>query len=149
MNRIFPPCLVVLSALGVASAASALDTAEYEKTIKPFFQEHCFKSHDERKQKGDLRLDTLPVDFAGAKTSEHWADILDQMNSGDMPPKKEPRPKAQEAAAVVDWITAQLAEAEATRQAVAERVSFQFCQKDISTRGCLAFAFEGFGPHSS
>jgi hypothetical protein len=60
MNRIFPRCLLVLSALGFAQAAQALESAAYEKTVKPFFQEHCFKCHDERKQKGDLRLDTLP-----------------------------------------------------------------------------------------
>src|ERR1700677_4744556 len=101
MNRISPPCLMVALALGCARVTLALDTAEYEKTVKPFFQEHCFKCHDERKQKGDLRLDTLDADFTGVKTSGHWTDILDQLNSGDMPPKKESRPKAQETAAVV------------------------------------------------
>ncbi len=124
MNRISPLCLIALSAVGFAQSARATEAADFEKTVKPFFREHCFKCHDERKQKGDLRLDTLPADFTGIKTSGHWTDILDELNSGEMPPKKEPQPKPQEIAAVVDWITAQLAAAESARLASAERVSF-------------------------
>ena len=130
MNRILPPCFIAIAALAFVRAALALDTAEYEKTVKPFFQDHCLKCHDERKQKGDLRLDTLEADFAGVKTSGHWTDILDQLNSGDMPPKKESRPKARETAAVVGWIASQLAEAETGRQASAERVSFHKLTRD-------------------
>jgi mono/diheme cytochrome c family protein len=111
----------VLAADGVSGAAEPPD---FVKVVKPFFAEHCIKCHGEKKQKGDLRLDTLPLDFAGAKASEHWADILDRVNSGDMPPESEPRPNREDAARVVDWIATQLAEAESARLARSERVSF-------------------------
>ncbi|MEN8772676.1 MAG: DUF1592 domain-containing protein [Akkermansiaceae bacterium] len=51
-----------------------------------FFKDHCFKCHGPKKQKGNLRLDTLP------SNSDDWQIILEVLENGDMPPKKEPRP---------------------------------------------------------
>ncbi len=130
MNRSRFLCRVACFILALTNAIRAVEVPDFEKTVRPFFQEHCFKCHDDKKQKGDLRLDTLPADFAGMKTSEHWTDILDRINSGDMPPEKEARPKPQDAAAVVDWIATRLAEAESERHAQAERVSFHKLTRD-------------------
>ncbi|MDQ3625392.1 MAG: DUF1587 domain-containing protein, partial [Verrucomicrobiota bacterium] len=119
--------LLCLLTFGVAVACAAVASGvqeEFERAVKPFFAGHCFKCHDAKKQKGDLRLDTLPLDFAGAKNSTHWADILDRINSGDMPPEEEKRPSAEASARVVEWIAAQLGEAEAGRLAKRERVTF-------------------------
>ena len=33
----------------------------YAQIVQPFQKEHCFKYHDARKHKGDLRLDTLGI----------------------------------------------------------------------------------------
>jgi len=125
-----------LSAVTLASVASfacgvpARAGNDFEQTVKPFFADHCVKCHGEKKQKGDLRLDTLPADFVGMSSSTHWTDILDRMNSGEMPPEKEPRPEPRDAARVVDWIATQLAEADSARHAVAERVSFHKLTRD-------------------
>ena len=52
-------------------------------------------------------------------------EIMGRINAGEMPPKKSPRPKAEDVARVSEWIAAQLTEAEAARQASAgEKVSF-------------------------
>jgi hypothetical protein len=122
--------LYICAALFAISRDTSAVSTEFEQKVKPFFSEHCNKCHDEKKQKGDLRLDTLPLDFVGTKTAEHWTDILDRINSGEMPPDDEPRPDRQSAAAVVDWIATQLAEAEAARHASAERVSFHKLTRD-------------------
>ena len=111
-------------------ACCAAESADFEKTVTPFFAENCLKCHDARKQKGDLRLDTLPLDFIGEKNAGHWTDILDRLTSGDMPPEKESRPKPRETAAVVEWIATQLAEAESARHATSERVSFRKLTRD-------------------
>jgi hypothetical protein len=131
----------------IVSAGYAAETAEFDKTVKPFFSENCFKCHDARKQKGDLRLDTLPLDFVGDKSSGHWTDILDRLTTGDMPPEKEQRPKPKETAAVVDWIATQLAEAEAARHATSERVSFRKLTRDEyvnSIRDLLGVTYDAF-----
>ncbi len=110
--------------------AQGAETPDFAKAVKPFLDEHCIKCHGEKKQKGDLRLDTLPLDFANMGAAGHWADVLDRLNEGDMPPEKEPTPKPEEAAAVVDWIATRLAESEAARHASAERISFYKLTRD-------------------
>lgn len=67
-----------------------------------FFRDHCFKCHGPEKQKGNLRLDTLTPD------ADEWQLVLEILEKGDMPPKKEPRPAKAEIAAVVKSLTASL-----------------------------------------
>ena len=133
MSSRFFPFLPVLTLATLAFGASLRAGNDFEQSVKPFFSDHCFKCHGEKKQKGDLRLDTLPPDFAGMSNSTHWTDILDRINSGDMPPEKEQRPAPQDAARVVDWIATRLAEADSARHAVAERVSFHRLTRDEYT----------------
>ena len=140
--------MAILHLVATASVAGAAESAAFEKTVKPYFAENCFKCHDARKQKGDLRLDVIPLDFVSEKNSGHWTDILDRLSTGDMPPEKEPRPKAQETAAVVDWIATQLAEAESERHATSERVSFRKLTRDEyvnSIRDLLGVTYEADG----
>ena len=92
--------------------------------MKPFLAEHCARCHGEEKQKGNLRFDMLPRDFAAPISAGHWADAMQRISSGEMPPEKEPRPKPGDAARVVEWIAQQLKEGEAARLAKRERVTF-------------------------
>ena len=108
--------------------------AEFEKVVQPFFKEHCFRCHGEKKQKGDLRMDTLSQDFTVPKFAMHWADIMDRISAAEMPPEDEDQPKADDAARVVEWISAQLNEAEAARQATAQRVTFHKLTRDEYAR---------------
>ncbi|HEX3133916.1 MAG TPA: DUF1592 domain-containing protein [Planctomycetota bacterium] len=120
-------CLMTGGLLALALAGQAADaSSEFERTVKPFLAAHCTDCHGEKKQKGDFRIDTLARDFVNPAVAGHWAEMMDRMNSGDMPPKKEARPKPEEIARVADWITAQLTEGEAARQASeGEKVSFR------------------------
>ncbi|HUR44898.1 MAG TPA: DUF1592 domain-containing protein [Candidatus Saccharimonadales bacterium] len=94
------------------------------KEVQAFLGEHCVRCHGEKKQKGNLRLDTLPRDFSGALSATHWADAMERISSGEMPPEDEPKPKAEEAARIAEWIAGQLKEGEAARLAKRERVTF-------------------------
>jgi mono/diheme cytochrome c family protein len=113
-------------------AAESLDgLKEFNQFVTPFFESNCTSCHGEKKQKGDLRVDTLTRDFANASVAGHWMDIMDRINSGDMPPKKQQRPKPEDIARVAELITAQLNEAEAARQASeGETVSFHRLSRD-------------------
>jgi mono/diheme cytochrome c family protein len=103
----------------------AADSAEFSAVVQPFFKQHCIKCHGEKKQEGDLRLDVLTADFANGRVAGHWSEVMDRLNAGEMPPKKEPRPKADDVAHIADWIARQLATAETARQVAAgEKVSF-------------------------
>jgi mono/diheme cytochrome c family protein len=87
------------------------------KSVESFFKAHCLRCHDDRKQSGDFRLDTLKTNFADAQMAERWAEVLLRINSGEMPPKKEPRPTATEAAAAVEWIATEIKKGETARMA--------------------------------
>jgi hypothetical protein len=96
-----------------------------DSLVKPFFEQHCTACHGEKKQKGDLRVDDLQVQLDSPKVMAHWEEIMNRINSGDMPPEDEPRPKPEDVGKVADWIADQLHEAETARQSSAgERVAF-------------------------
>lgn len=121
---------LLLAALALPSLLSAATVppqhADLDALVRPFFSEHCNKCHGEKKQKGDLRVDTLPIDFTSPKIMGHWEEIMNRINSGDMPPDDEKRPKADDVAKVAEWITGQLRESETVRQVtIGERVSFR------------------------
>jgi mono/diheme cytochrome c family protein len=75
-----------------------------------FLEQHCTKCHGAEKQKGDVRLDNLGSPTATGETGEIWLTVLEVLESGDMPPKKEPRPDANALTKVVADIANALAE---------------------------------------
>ncbi|MBA3938375.1 MAG: DUF1592 domain-containing protein [Planctomycetes bacterium] len=119
------------AAAEAATATPAEAVREFDAVVKPFLAAHCLDCHGDKKQKGDLRLDTLARDFASPGAAGHWMEVMERINSGDMPPKKQARPSPAEVARVADQITAQLTEADISRQAAeGETVSFRRLSRD-------------------
>ena len=89
------------------------DADGHARAVVPFFQAHCVECHGAEKQKGDLRIDRdLTLDFLDPAVRGRWAEVIDVLNSHEMPPEDSPQPAVDEVAAVVDWITAQMVRAE-------------------------------------
>jgi hypothetical protein len=99
------------------SALAADPPAGFDQTVQPFFQAYCLRCHDAKKQEGEFRLDNLPREFTEELAAQRWAEVVFRMNSGEMPPKKEPQPKPQELGAAVDWLATRIKEGEAARMA--------------------------------
>lgn len=113
--RLTPLCLMLAA---VASSVSSADLPlPFDKTVQPYFQTYCLRCHNEQKQEGKFRLDTLPLDFADQAVAQRWGDVLFRMNSGEMPPKKEPQPKPDELGRAVDAISTRITAGEAARMA--------------------------------
>ena len=91
--------------------------ADTPPAVTTFFETYCLRCHAAQKQEGQFRLDSLPRDFVDQATAERWGEVVFRMNSGEMPPKDEPQPKAEELGRVVDWISASIAEGQAIRMA--------------------------------
>jgi hypothetical protein len=132
-RRVLSPVSLIL-ALGWASGllvpqafAAVPGPQNLEKVVRPFFQEHCTRCHGEKKQKGDLRVDNLGIDFDSPKIMGHWEEIMNRINSGDMPPEDvDKRPKAEDIARVSEFIGGQLVEADSARQSSSgERVALR------------------------
>lgn len=74
------------------AAAQAPARARLEPVHREFLAAHCTKCHDEREASGGVRLDDLPLEIGDVKAAARWAKVLAVLNSGEMPPKDEPRP---------------------------------------------------------
>jgi hypothetical protein len=94
-----------------------------DEVVTTFFKTYCLRCHAAQKQEGQFRLDTLPREFVDQATAQRWGEVVFRMNSGEMPPKDEPQPKAEELGRVVDWISASIADGRAARMARRDRVT--------------------------
>lgn len=106
--------LLAITALSIFGAtASANPSLEKHRG---FLKQYCFECHGAKKQKGDYRFDTLGNDLSDLPTLEAWQAILDQLNLGEMPPKKSTQPPFEETAKVIEGLTPLLREAYAARK---------------------------------
>ncbi|WP_420196872.1 DUF1592 domain-containing protein [Chthoniobacter flavus] len=96
----------------VAAPLSAESQKQFDQTVKPFLEDHCYSCHDEEKTRAGFRIDTLGTDFLADKNADNWKEIYDNIGLGKMPPKKETRPSESEARAVTDWIDQEMRNAE-------------------------------------
>ena len=100
---------ISLVSLGVILSGGPLYAEEgFHALITPFIKEHCVQCHGEKKQKGDIRLDTLSTDFSSASNAISWQDVSDMLVIGDMPPEDEPRPPEDLLSQVIEAIDKEL-----------------------------------------
>ena len=88
-----------------------------------FVEKHCIRCHGPEKEKGDLRIDQLSRDFRLGMDAHHWAEMIEQVNSGEMPPKKEKKPTQEEIAGFVTNLDSLLKEGRAARMAARPAVA--------------------------
>jgi hypothetical protein len=91
--------------------------------FEAFLEKHCVRCHGPQKEEGDIRIDRLSRDFKAGLDSHHWAEAIDKVNSGEMPPKTEPQPTQDELSAFVTNLDARLKEGRAARMAARPAVS--------------------------
>lgn len=109
--------LFLTASLGLAGAVRGAEPFE------AFLEKHCVRCHGPEKEKGDLRIDQLSRDFKLGVDSHQWAESIEKVNSGEMPPKKEKKPSQEEIAAFVTSLDSRLKEGRASRMAARPAVS--------------------------
>ena len=67
-------------------------------TFDAFLTQHCVSCHGPKKEKGDLRIDTLSRDFKAGIDSHLWVEVVERINAGEMPPEDEPQPTQEQIA---------------------------------------------------
>jgi len=85
----------------ISSAADAADVAD----VRSFLQSHCVACHGGESPAAGLRLDRL--EGFRAEDRHLWTLVHEQLLSGAMPPKEEPRPDGAEQRRVLEWIATQ------------------------------------------
>ncbi len=117
LNR--PPILLLAS---FATICSAKEDLTYQEKVLPFIENHCIDCHDDTTARAGFRIDLLSKDFTEGNHAGLWKEVMDNINSGEMPPKKKKRPDAAEALEVATWVAKQLDESTKLAQGAGGRV---------------------------
>lgn len=130
LMKTFPSIICVTAFLllvgkNLSNADDKNPYSEFEKTVKPYITKHCVRCHGEEAQEGDFRVDTLSPNVATGPTTNQWREVIEKINSGEMPPEDEPnRPDAEVSAIITEWLANKIEEGREARLAKRERVSF-------------------------
>jgi len=110
-------CLLLVAGLGFVG------TVRGTEPFEAFLEKHCVRCHGPEKKKGELRIDQLSLDFKSGVDTHRWAEVIERINSGAMPPKNEKRPTQDEIAAFVTKLDSRLREGRAARMAARPAVA--------------------------
>lgn len=119
------PCFAALrlASLSIAVYLSYASTGLGADPFEGFLETHCIRCHGPKLDKGDVRIDKFSRDFKAGADAHHWGEVLDRINSGQMPPKGEPKPTQEEIAAFVTRLDSHLKEGRAARMAARAAVA--------------------------
>ena len=95
-------------AQGLAVAAIQPGEPGFTDKVAPFFEKNCVSCHGPKKKKGKVTLHDIQGNLSAGEGLGRWEDVLDMLESGEMPPEDEPQPSEAERKAVVEWIEAGL-----------------------------------------
>jgi len=124
--------LFALVLVGAAAEDASKDgaLAGFNAVARPFIEQHCMVCHGEQKAQAGFRIDLLTADFSKPNMAEHWKEVVDRINAGEMPPKNRPRPDVKQAAAFVDWVNVQLRALELTAKNAGGRIPMRRLNRD-------------------
>ena len=89
-----------------------ISSVSYQAQVLPILEKHCIQCHGPEKQKGDVRFDTLSIDFLKDRAAaETWHDASDQIKLGEMPPEEENPLSEGERKLITEWIDSNLEKA--------------------------------------
>jgi hypothetical protein len=80
-------------------------------TQRGFFENYCVACHNAERREGQLRLDNISLTIDSVEAAERWQKILNQLNSGDMPPTEAKQPESGAKAEFLDTLAKTLVEA--------------------------------------
>ena len=89
---------------GPAPAAAGTH-AQFKEEHRAFLKDYCLECHNEEKQKGKVRLDQLSFTLDSVQGADLWQKILNQLNSGEMPPEDSKQPERGEKTEFLDSLS--------------------------------------------
>lgn len=105
------------TAVHAAEPPFVADDAGFRDKITPFLKTYCIDCHGPDKSEGEFRIDQdINANLDDLVVRSRWHEVVNVLNSHEMPPDGEPQPSSEEVATVVDWITQQASLAEIARR---------------------------------
>ena len=126
--RLVSVCLASLVVV-CAQASWAAEPKGYVEVAEPFIKRFCIDCHGPAAKAG-FRIDQLSRDFAAAAVADHWKELLDRVNVGEMPPDKSPQPSPKEVAAFATWVNDQLRQVELAAKQAGGRIPMRRLNRD-------------------
>jgi hypothetical protein len=109
-------CFLAASVLVACLQGPAIGSAA--EPFEAFLEKHCLHCHGPEKVERELRIDQLSRDFNSGADGHLWAEIVERINAGEMPPEDEPQPTENEIASVIGQLDARIREGRAARLAL-------------------------------
>ena len=72
------------------------DLQTFDARIKPLLQTIWVDCHSGKRPTANIALDTIDPDLINGKDFDHWEDIREAFNTGEMPPEDQPQPSAEQ-----------------------------------------------------
>lgn len=86
--------------------AVAVAGSDYEQDVLPVLKTHCVSCHGVQKQQSGIRLDNLSTDLINDRpAAEDWQEVLNVLNSGQMPPDDQPQLTPEQHQKLTAWIS--------------------------------------------
>jgi hypothetical protein len=113
---------LLIATFAILCTTTSATTGELPRAVRTFIEKRCLECHDAGTARAGFRIDLLTDEFAVGQNAGMWKEVMDRINSGEMPPKKKPRPEAKEIAPVTAWIADKLEETTRLAQGTGGRV---------------------------
>lgn len=94
---------ILVFALLFAATFAGLRADDYAEKVLPVLKDSCLNCHSTKKQKGDVDLEQFASLADIRRSPKVWEAVLEQVASGEMPPKKEKSLTAAAKKVLLDW----------------------------------------------
>lgn len=88
---------------GLLLSVSLLQGDDYTDKVLPILKDSCLSCHSTKKQKGDVDLEQFASVADIRRSPKVWEAVLEQVASGEMPPKKEKALSTAAKKVLLDW----------------------------------------------
>ena len=88
---------------GLLLSVTLLQADDYAEKVLPVLKDSCLNCHSTKKQKGDVDLEQFASLADIRRSPKVWEAVLEQVASGEMPPKKEKSLTAAAKKVLLDW----------------------------------------------
>ncbi len=98
--------VLLLNCSAIAAAEPAAFTklgAEYDRTALPLLKHYCLGCHSTEDQEGELDLERFARLSDVRKSPRVWQKVVDQLTTGEMPPKDSPQLSAEQKQQLLKW----------------------------------------------
>ena len=79
-------------------------SSDYQKAMLPLLKKFCLNCHSTEEQEGELDLERFSSLESVRKASKVWVKVVEMMEDGEMPPKKEAQLSVAERKRFLGWI---------------------------------------------